>query len=92
MLIAQLCSTTLPYCSWFLDCNVEMIEMTEAEDTETEKEGDADEKEKKLQADLNLLYYSNALLSKNGLDIYDIETIHHSEITTPPPEHISFIG
>ena len=94
LLVAQLCATTLPYASWFMSFEKELIELAETEDTETEKEDTKDEKDKKKRLQNKLSFLNRSLLnySKNNLTICGIENIHHREITTPPPEYLFFIG
>lgn len=91
-MVAQISATTLPYCSWLMHGEQEMIEIAEAEDTETEKEDNTDEMDKKFEFDLNSHYFSILELTSNNLDKSGIEIIHHLEITTPPPEPFFFIG
>lgn len=70
-----------------MDGDTEIIELaTEAEDTETEKEDNTDEKDKKLQIDLSGLYAVSSDILNSNLELSSIETVHHPEITTPPPE------
>ena len=71
-----------------MDGQQEIIELTtEAEDSESEKEDNKDEKDKKLQIDLSRLYCISSNILSNNLELSSIETVHHPEITTPPPEY-----
>lgn len=86
LLCSQLWVTGLQYSSWMHNGESDLIELAGSEDFEYEKEENKKEKEHKVRSDLHLSEIFKGALANKEFYLRQYISIHHPEITTPPPE------
>jgi hypothetical protein len=90
-LVGQLWSSSINYYNWMMDSEQEIIELSTSEDTESEEENEKKEKEDKnnlITLEFNVI---DMLLLINLNNNKKFISLHHPDITTPPPEIIPSI-
>jgi len=91
-LVGQLWSCSINYCLWMMDTDQDFIELSTSEDSESEEEIEKKDKEDKNRIftfEINLI---NALFSLNQYNNKNFISLHHPDITTPPPKLYSNIA
>ncbi len=74
------------------DSEVELIEVCKTEENESEKEDNKKEKENRLQIDFYRANTDAFALCWSCLCTKEFESLHHPEVTTPPPESHFFLS
>lgn len=85
LLVGQFWSTAISYCSWLLDLDKETIELCSCDDADS-GEDNKKEKEDKFRIGLYFPKFEISMSTIRVLHSEDFQSIHHPEITTPPPE------
>lgn len=93
LLLSQLWTSTVPYCLWLSDNNIEVIELCDFLDSDSEEEDKKDKKEKKIRTDHQFLFFNYSNLTYN---VYHLDKLfllaNHSKINIPPPKVFSSLS
>ena len=85
LLISQLWVYSDTYCHWMIDSESDLIELCKTGDSETEEENKKEKKDK-IRIDLHSVKFENFVSTNVILHAEYFLSLHHPEITTPPPE------
>ncbi len=91
-LIGQLWSSSINFSFWMMDSDQDFIELSTSEDSESEEENEKKEKEDKNQIiafEFNIIKHLLTLRSYNNKNFI---SLHHPDISTPPPKVKSIIS
>lgn len=86
LLIGQLSSNTLTYCYWMLDSSVELIELSNMEDSESEEEDKKEENKDEIRLDFHNTSFDELIAICITIHPKDFLSLHHPEVNTPPPK------
>lgn len=85
MLVGQIWATAVSCCYWLIGSESELIELCSSDEADTEEETKKDKNDKFQMS----LYVPKTEVSASVIKVLHAEdylSIHHPEITTPPPE------
>lgn len=85
-LIGQLWVSTINYCNWMIDSETELVELNPSEDSESEEENEGKEKKDKNRVPLFSHNSAVDIFKLNSFCFENLISIHHPDVTTPPPK------
>lgn len=88
LILGQVWASTYSFCHWIVDMESELIELVHSEEGEAEKEDIKKEKEIRISWNSRVMNISSLIPSYQHQDVSFFLSLHHPEITTPPPERL----
>ncbi len=86
-LIGQLWVSTVNYCYWMIDSDTEFVELNTSEDSESEEENEVKDKSRTNSFPLKSIVY---IFNVNSFCFENFKSLHHPDVTTPPPKFFIF--
>jgi hypothetical protein len=90
-LIGQLWISTINYCLCIIDSEQDYIELSTSEDSESEEENEKKDKEDKNRIITFDFIFIKTLLYLNRYSFKRFISLHHPDISTPPPKNDSHL-